>query len=104
MIFIQPQPEKGEEIRRLSGSTQVEMFRADLSDLEQTRALAKTLAERGERIDVLVDNAGVATPRSRQTPQGLDFMFATNLSTAKYTNASPRIAITPRSNVRWNSR
>ena len=71
-------PEKGEEIKRLSGSEQVEMFQADLSDLEQVERLVDTLAERGERIDVLVDNAGVATPRARSTAQGLDAMFVTN--------------------------
>ncbi|MDJ0850496.1 MAG: SDR family NAD(P)-dependent oxidoreductase [Myxococcota bacterium] len=71
-------PEKGEEIRRLSGSGQVEMFRTDLSDLEQVHALADELRARGERIDVLVDNAGVATAHSRKTAQGLDAMFVTN--------------------------
>lgn len=71
-------PEKGEAIKRLSGSDRVEMLRADLSDLEQVHALADTLAQRGECIDVLVDNAGVATPRSRKTAQGLDAMFVTN--------------------------
>ena len=71
-------PEKGEEIVRLSGSDRVEMFQTDLSDLKQVHQLADTLAERGERIDVLVDNAGVATPRARRTAQGLDAMFVTN--------------------------
>lgn len=71
-------PEKGEAIRRLSGSGAVEMFRVDLSDLEQVHGLADALRERGERVDVLVDNAGVATPRARRTAQGLDAMFVTN--------------------------
>ena len=71
-------PEKGEEIRRLSGSSAVEMLRADLSDLEEVHTLADLLRDRGERIDVLVDNAGVATPRARKTAQGLDAMFVTN--------------------------
>ncbi len=71
-------PERGEEIRRRSGSDAVEMLRCDLSDLAQVHALADGLAERGERIDVLIDNAGVATPRARKTPQGQDAMFATN--------------------------
>jgi NAD(P)-dependent dehydrogenase (short-subunit alcohol dehydrogenase family) len=71
-------PEKGEEIKRLSGSDAVEMLQADLSDLKQVHQLSDTLAERGERIDVLVDNAGIATPRARKTAQGLDAMFVTN--------------------------
>ncbi len=71
-------PEAGEEIRRLSGSTEVEMLRADLSDLKQVHELADDLASRNERIDLLVDNAGIATPRARKTAQGLDAMFVTN--------------------------
>lgn len=71
-------PQKGEEIKRLSGSEMVEMFQADLSDLKQVHQLADTLRDRAERIDVLVDNAGVATPRARKTAQGLDAMFVTN--------------------------
>ena len=71
-------PEAGEAIRRLAGSQAVEMLRADLSDLEQVHALADALRARGERIDVLVDNAGIATPRARKTAQGLDAMFVTN--------------------------
>jgi NAD(P)-dependent dehydrogenase (short-subunit alcohol dehydrogenase family) len=71
-------PEKGEEIQRLSGSREVSMLRADLSDLAQVHGVADTLRERGLRVDVLVDNAGVATPRARKTAQGLDAMFVTN--------------------------
>lgn len=71
-------PEKGEEIQRLSGSRRVEMIQADLSDLTQVQRVADALKQRGERIDVLVDNAGVATPRARKTAQGLDAMFVTN--------------------------
>jgi NAD(P)-dependent dehydrogenase (short-subunit alcohol dehydrogenase family) len=71
-------PEKGEEIKRLSGSQQVEMIRADLSDLAQVHGVADTLKQRGLRVDVLVDNAGIATPRARKTAQGLDAMFVTN--------------------------
>jgi NAD(P)-dependent dehydrogenase (short-subunit alcohol dehydrogenase family) len=71
-------PEKGKEIERLSGSKTVEMFGADLSDLAQVNRLADTLRDRGERIGVFVDNAGIATPRARKTAQGLDAMFVTN--------------------------
>jgi NAD(P)-dependent dehydrogenase (short-subunit alcohol dehydrogenase family) len=70
-------PGAGDAIRERSGG-EVEMFQTDLSDLAQTAALADELARRKERLDVVVDNAGVATPRARRTPQGLDAMFATN--------------------------
>jgi NAD(P)-dependent dehydrogenase (short-subunit alcohol dehydrogenase family) len=72
-------PEAGDAIRA-RGKGEVEMFRADLSDLAETAKLADELARRNERIDVVVDNAGVATPRARRTAQGLDAMFATNFA------------------------
>jgi NAD(P)-dependent dehydrogenase (short-subunit alcohol dehydrogenase family) len=71
-------PEKGDEVRRRSGNDLVEQIEADLSDLTAIERLADLLRDRGERIDVLVDNAGVATPRARKTAQGLDAMFVTN--------------------------
>lgn len=71
-------PEAGDAVRRITGSTTVEQIRADLSDLRQVHALADRLRDRGEPIDLLVDNAGIATPRARRTAQGLDAMFVTN--------------------------
>lgn len=72
-------PEAGDAVRRAAGSDLVEQLRVDLSDLRQIHGLADALRDRGERIDVLVDNAGVATPRARRTAQGLDAMFVTNV-------------------------
>lgn len=71
-------PEKGEEVRRLSGSDSVEMLQVDLSDLEQVHRLADTLKARGERLDVVIENAGVASPRAKPSAQGLEAMFVTN--------------------------
>ncbi|MEZ4442385.1 MAG: SDR family NAD(P)-dependent oxidoreductase [Polyangiaceae bacterium] len=75
-------PERAEDVARLTGSQRVEAFQCDLSDLEQVRVLADRLAERSERrgepLDVVVENAGVASPRAKQTPQGLEAMFVTN--------------------------
>mgnify|MGYP002148531709 CR=1 FL=1 len=71
-------PEAGIEVRRAAGSDRVEQFRVDLSDLRQIHEFADALRARGERIDIVVDNAGIATPRARRTAQGLDAMFVTN--------------------------
>jgi len=71
-------PEAGDEVRRACGHDRVEQLRVDLSDLRQIHALADALRDRGERIDVVIDNAGIATPRARRTAQGLDAMFVTN--------------------------
>jgi NAD(P)-dependent dehydrogenase (short-subunit alcohol dehydrogenase family) len=71
-------PEAGHEVRRAAGHDRVEQFRVDLSDLRQIHEFADVLRDRGERLDVVIDNAGIATPRARRTAQGLDAMFVTN--------------------------
>jgi len=71
-------PEAGEKIRALSGSDRVEMLRVDLSDTASIHRLADELRDRGETLDVVVCNAGVATPNARRTRQGIDEMFMVN--------------------------
>jgi len=50
---------------------------ADLSSMDQVRALAGRLRAL-DRIDVLVNNAGLVAGRRRTTPDGLDEVFAVN--------------------------
>lgn len=71
-------PEKGEQVKALSGSDKIEMLQVDLSDLDQVHRLADELKARGETLDVVVENAGVASPQAKKTPQGLEAMFVTN--------------------------
>jgi NAD(P)-dependent dehydrogenase (short-subunit alcohol dehydrogenase family) len=71
-------PEAGEEVRRASDSDAVEMLPVDLSDLRSVHLLCDALAERRERVDVTVLNAGVVPARARRTAQGLELMFAVN--------------------------
>lgn len=70
-------PERAEAVMRAAGHDRVEMFRADLSDLAQVHAVADWLRERGP-LDVVIENAGMASPRATPTPQGLEAMFVTN--------------------------
>jgi NAD(P)-dependent dehydrogenase (short-subunit alcohol dehydrogenase family) len=51
---------------------------ADLSRLGQVRTLAAQVRDRYDRLDVLVNNAGVAKFRPQLTPDGLGVTFATN--------------------------
>jgi NAD(P)-dependent dehydrogenase (short-subunit alcohol dehydrogenase family) len=51
---------------------------ADLSRLGQVRRLAAQVQDRYDRLDVLVNNAGVATFRPQLTPDGLGVTLATN--------------------------
>ena len=75
-------PEKLEEVERtLSGITDggyVESYIADLSRMAEVEALAKAVAERHTRLDVLINNAGVFKTPNPITQEGLDVRFAVN--------------------------
>ena len=71
-------PEKGEQVRKLSGSDAVEMLPVDLSDLDSIKSLVEALINRGVKLDILIDNAAVVPGGSRQTKQGLEEMFVVN--------------------------
>lgn len=71
-------PQAGEEIRRRTGSGKVEMLYVDLSDLDSIHRLADEIRGRNLELDVVLSNAGVATPRARKTRQGFDEMFMVN--------------------------
>jgi retinol dehydrogenase-12 len=65
-------------IRRRAPRARVEVLTADISRLGQVRALAAQVHDRYDRLDVLVNNAGVAKFRPQLTPDGLGVTFATN--------------------------
>ena len=52
---------------------------ADLSSLAETRAVAATILSRTPRLDLLVNNAGVLSPRRQVTAEGHERTLATNL-------------------------
>ena len=75
---------------------------ADLASLEQVRGLAGRLAGL-ERVDVLINNAGLVLGERRLTPDGLEHVFAlnhlapfllTNLLLPKLTASAPARVIT----------
>jgi NAD(P)-dependent dehydrogenase (short-subunit alcohol dehydrogenase family) len=55
-----------------------EPLQADFSALEEVRRLARLLLERHDRIDVLVNNAGLVSGRRRITADGLELTMAVN--------------------------
>ena len=68
----------GEEIRRRVPLAQVETVTADLSSLGQVRRLAEEVLARHDRLDVLVNNAGVIAMRPQVTADGFETTFVTN--------------------------
>lgn len=71
------QPEAGERIRELTGSDTVEMMHLDLTDVNAVSRFCEEL-KRKAPVDVMVCNAGVATPNARRTAHGIDEMFMVN--------------------------
>ncbi len=66
------------ELSQRASSAQVEAMTADLSSLVQVRRLAAEVMARHDRLDVLVNNAGVISMRRQLTADGLETTFATN--------------------------
>ena len=50
----------------------------DLTDLRSARTAAATIADRHDRIDVLINNAGVMAPPLSRTAQGYEMQLGTN--------------------------
>lgn len=53
-------------------------YRADLSSLKQTKAMAELIAQEHQSIDVIINNAGVFTTSQKLTEHGLDVRFVVN--------------------------
>lgn len=66
------------EVRRRAGSDAVELGDLDLSSFASIRAFAAWLLDRHDRLDVLVNNAGLITDTRRETAEGFEEMFGVN--------------------------
>ncbi len=75
-------PQRGEQaaraIRAAAPGAAVRFERADLSLLDESRRLARNIAESVDRLDVLVNNAGAIFSRRQVTADGLEATFALN--------------------------
>ncbi len=65
-------------IRRDTGNASVAFLSADLSDLEQVRAMAAALQSRWSVLHVLINNAGTYMNHRVLTPAGLEVTFTVN--------------------------
>jgi NAD(P)-dependent dehydrogenase (short-subunit alcohol dehydrogenase family) len=71
------------ELQASSGNQKLHWLRADLSSLEEVRALARRVATECDRLDVLVNNAGIGTTlpgggRRLESEDGYELRFAVN--------------------------
>ena len=74
--------ERGEaavgEIRRESRSEKVSLMLADLAVQAEVRELADKFKARYDRLDVLINNAGLIQSRRTETPEGIELTLAVN--------------------------
>lgn len=69
-----------DEIKLVTGNNDIDTIVADLSLLEEARRMTNEFKNRYERLDVLINNAGVYPSRERQiTAEGLERTMAVNL-------------------------
>ncbi|MEV6286749.1 oxidoreductase [Kribbella sp. NPDC051770] len=55
-----------------------EVVELDLADLASVQKAAEQLGEKYDRLDVLINNAGVMAPPYRETPDGFELQMGTN--------------------------
>jgi len=74
--------EKGEKaaskIATVNGHKPVSVMHLDLADLESVRKFADDFLTRYDRLDVLINNAGVMIPPYKRTKDGFELQFGTN--------------------------
>src|SRR5215217_3929694 len=74
--------ERGEsalaEIRDAAASERVSLMLADLAVQAEVRKLADDFRERHDRLDVLVNNAGLNQSKRTETPDGIELTLAVN--------------------------
>ena len=66
-------------LKTASGNERVDYLLADFTKQAELRALANTFKQKYPRLDVLINNAGLAVPERKLTPDGVEATFAVNV-------------------------
>lgn len=82
VVMVTRNINKGEGVRELirarSDNNAIELLQADLADLSQVRRLAEEFRARHDRLDVLVNNAGLYVEKRAETVDGFEMTLAVN--------------------------
>lgn len=82
VIIVGRNPQKTErvvnELKIESGNQKIDMLIADLSSIEQIRALADKFLAKYDSLDVLLNNAGAVFSEYKTSADGLEMTFALN--------------------------
>jgi NAD(P)-dependent dehydrogenase (short-subunit alcohol dehydrogenase family) len=66
------------QVRAVAPDAEIDVVALDLADLGSVAEAAATVAERWDRIDVAINNAGIMVPPFRRTVDGFELQIATN--------------------------
>ncbi|MBK9389049.1 MAG: SDR family oxidoreductase [Bacteroidetes bacterium] len=82
VVFTARSLEKAESVKKeiieSSGNEKVDYIIVDLTSLKQVKDAAETFKKRYDKLDVLVNNAGVCLPERRITGDGMEESFQIN--------------------------
>ena len=82
IVMLCRNKERGEEalleLRALSGNSSVEMMLCDLGSLESIKNFCLEFKKKHQRLNVLINNAGVTLPGYHQTTDGYELQFGVN--------------------------
>lgn len=75
---VQKANDAAEKIRRENPAGTIEVMQLDLADLDSVRQFAGAFLETHDRLDLLINNAGIMTPPYGKTVQGFETQFGVN--------------------------
>ena len=82
VVMVSRNEEKGlpavEEVKKLSGNSNIDLLCCDLSSQAQIRKLAKEFLDKYDQLDVLVNNAGAVYQKFQLSEDGIELQFAVN--------------------------
>ncbi len=67
-----------QEIQDANPAQKIDLIRCDVASLASVREAANEVHARVDRIDVLINNAGLYIPDEQYSPEGFELTFATN--------------------------
>ena len=67
-----------EQVKILTPQASLTVLPLDLADLESVKTFVATLKQRINKLDVLLNNAGVMAPPLQRTKEGFEMQFGTN--------------------------
>jgi NAD(P)-dependent dehydrogenase (short-subunit alcohol dehydrogenase family) len=76
---IEKANEAAEKIKNTASKGSVEVLQLDLSDLDNVKQAAEAFKAKHNRLDLLINNAGVMVPPASTTAQGFELQFGTNV-------------------------